>query len=367
MQIKSRSVPHARRLARVGAELSKAARLRLRWMDHYAAHGQNAALTCRYFGISRQTFYRWRRRYDPHRLESLEERSHRPRRVRQPTWSGELVLAVLHLREQYPRWGKDKLVVLLRQAGWQVSTSMVGRILRRLKARGVLREAPRTRVSARKRRWRRPYAVRKPKDYGVQEPGDLVQVDTLDLRPLPGVVLKHFTARDVVSRWDVLEAHTRATATTAAGFLEALEARMPFPVKAIQVDGGSEFQAAFEEACQQRGIRLFVLPPRSPKLNGCVERAQRTHTEEFYEVVPFSLEVAALNQELLAWERIDNTVRPHQALGYLTPQQFLRQHQRQRKEAECHPSTGRVQPLASATPGAITSARTPALHTGRSP
>ncbi|MBI2867376.1 MAG: DDE-type integrase/transposase/recombinase, partial [Chloroflexi bacterium] len=79
------------------------------------------------------------------------------------------------------------------------------------------------------------------------------------------------------SRWDVVEAHTRATA---AGFLDALRTRMPFPIKTIQVDGGSEFRAAFEEACQQRGIRLFVLPPRSPKLNRCVERAQRTHTEE---------------------------------------------------------------------------------------
>jgi len=51
-------------------------------------------------------------------------------------------------------------------------------------------------------------------------------------------------------------------------------------VKAIQVDGGSEFKADFEAACQARGIRLCVLPPRSPKLNGCVERGNRTHREE---------------------------------------------------------------------------------------
>ena len=163
---------------------------------------------------------------------------------------------------------------------------MVGRILAKLKARGVLREAPRAAISTRKRAFRRPYAVRKPKGYAVDQPGDLVQVDTLDVRPVPGVVLKHFTARDIVSRWDVLEARTRATAATAAGFLDRLVARMPFPVRAIQVDGGSEFQAVLEEAYQARGIRLFVLPPRSPKLNGCVERAQRTHTEEFYEVTP---------------------------------------------------------------------------------
>ncbi len=53
-------------------------------------------------------------------------------------------------------------------------------------------------------------------------------------------------------------------------------------MKAIQVDGGSEFEATFEEECQKRGIRLFVLPARSPKLNGAVEQAHRTHTEEFY-------------------------------------------------------------------------------------
>jgi len=305
-------------------------------MDYYEAHRRNVSLTCRHFGISRQTFYRWKRRYNPRELTSLESRSHRPRRLRQPTWSHELALAVLHLREQYPRWGKDKLVVLLRQEGWQISTSMVGRILRHLKDRGVLREPLRTTISVRKRLWRRPYAIRKPKEYQVKEPGDLVQVDTLDVRPLPGVVLKHFTARDVVSRWDVVEAHTRATATTASGFLDTLKARLPFPLKALQVDGGSEFQAAFEEECQERGIRLFVLPPRSPKLNGHVERAHRTHTEEFYEVYDFPLEVAPLNRELQAWERVYNTVRPHQALGYLTPHQFLTQWHHQREEAKCH-------------------------------
>lgn len=336
MQIKSTRVRGDKRLGRIAAELSREARVRLQWMDFYEAHGHNVTLTCRHFGISRQTFYRWRRRYDPGRLRSLESRSHRPKRLRRPTWTRELELAVLHVREQHPRWGKDKLAVLLQQGGWGVSTSMVGRILTSLKARGVLREPMHRAVSARRRPWTRPYAVRKPKDYAVREPGDLVQVDTLDLRPCPGVVLKQFTARDMVSRWDVLEVHTRATATLAARFLATLQERLPFPLKAVQVDGGSEFAAAFEDACQQRGIRLFVLPPRSPKLNGCVERANRTHTEEFYEVTDFSLDVPTLNHELRAWEHTYNTVRPHQALGYLTPLQFITQWRTQRKEAHCH-------------------------------
>ena len=112
---------------------------------------------------------------------------------------------------------------------WQVSTSMVGRILSYLKARGVLKEAPRNGISTRKRLWRRPYAIRKPRGYPVMEPGDLVQLDTLDVRPLPGVILKHFTARDVVSRWDVVEVRTRATANTATDFLSTLQAPDALP------------------------------------------------------------------------------------------------------------------------------------------
>ena len=211
---------------------------------------------------------------------------------------------------------------------------MGGRILLRLKARGVLIEPPTIHLKARRRP--RPYARRKPRDYRPQAPGDLVEVDTLELHPLPGVTIKQFTAHDVVSRWDVLEAHTRATATRAAGFLATLRARLPFPLRAVQVDGGSEFAAQFEAAGQERGLQLFVLPPRSPKLNGHVERANRTHTEEFYEITPTHFALAPLNAELRAWEHTYNTVRPHQARGYLTPAEFLAQSQPQRKEPACH-------------------------------
>jgi transposase InsO family protein len=209
---------------------------------------------------------------------------------------------------------------------------MVGRIIRRLKARGALKEPVPNYVSAGKRHRARPYACRKPKDYTAGQVGDLVELDTLDIRPLPGVSFKHFTAHDVISRWNVIGLYNRATATSAAQFLDDLGQRMPFPVRAIQVDGGSEFQAVFEAECQKRGIKLFVLPPRSPKLNGGVERAHRTHTEEFYEITDSTFDIADLHRELLEWEHIYNTVRPHQALGYLTPSKFLEQ----RKEVRCH-------------------------------
>jgi hypothetical protein len=91
-----------------------------------------------------------------------------------------------------------------------------------------------------------PYAVRKPKEYRALQPDDFVQVDTLDVRPLPAVIWKRFTARNVVSRWDVLQGHTRASTATTTQFLDSLQQRMPFPIRAVQVDGGSEFAAEFE-------------------------------------------------------------------------------------------------------------------------
>lgn len=114
--------------------ISKEAAKRLKWFDHYRKTG-NARLTCRYFGISSQTFYRWKRRFNPYRLTSLEAKSSRPLRVRKPETPPKVVEEVRELRERYPRWGKDKLGVLLKRERIFISPSTVGRTIKRLKAR----------------------------------------------------------------------------------------------------------------------------------------------------------------------------------------------------------------------------------------
>lgn len=318
-------------LSRLSPELSKRARQRLHWIEHVQAHG-NKSLTCRYFGISRPTLDRALKRYRPEKLASLEDRPSRPRRRRTPTWAPALADAVRMERERYPRWGKEKIATLLRAQGWQVSTSMVGRILTDLKRRGVLRLPLRVSLAARRRTAPRPYAVRKPKEWAALEPGDLLQFDTQTQHPEPGVTIHHFAARDTVSRWDVVGVYSRATARNGRDFLQQVLARMPFPVKAVQIDGGSEFKAEFEEACAALALPLFVLPPKSPKLNGRVERSHRTHEEEFYQCYDGDLTLSALRPALRAWEDVYNTVRPHQALAYQTPLAWLQDHQTQKTD-----------------------------------
>jgi transposase InsO family protein len=114
-------------------------------------------------------------------------------------------------------------------------------------------------------------------------------------------------------------------------------------VQAISVDNGAEFMADFEAACQARGIALFNLPLRSPKLHGSVERANRTHTEELYEVTDAPAELDALQTGLADWELCSNTIRPNQALGYLTPlntwpRSGSRCHERQRNASRVAPT-----------------------------
>lgn len=173
-------------LSRVRAttSLSKTAKQRLKWLEFYESHGQNARLTCRHFGLSPDVFYRWKRRYRPGHLASLETLASRPKIRRQPVTDPVLVARVKTLREQYPRWGKKKLYALVTKEGFVTSESSVGRTLSRLRARGQLAEPAivTARLAGKKRRYhKRLYAERRDWTYIPRQPGELVQVDTLHI------------------------------------------------------------------------------------------------------------------------------------------------------------------------------------------
>ena len=98
-----------------------------------------------------------------------------------------------------------------------------------------------------------------------------------------GQTLKEFRAVCPVSKFMVTRVYSRATAGNAKRFLMDLLGALPFPLLSVQVDGGSEFMAGFEDACEERRVPLHVLPPRRPQWNGCVERTNRSARIEFLE------------------------------------------------------------------------------------
>jgi putative transposase len=283
------------------------------------ADGLTSDEAARAVGAPRSTLYRWQR--------SPEPRSRRPKRVRQPKWSPALIEAIEAVRADNPMWGKRKIAALLKREGQAVSASMVGRILRRLMARGVIVPAPilRCRPGARRFRFntRQRYAQRLVKGRRAQTPGDLVQIDTLFVNLRPDRAIKHFTAYDPVAKWTIGHVATAASASAAKDLLDKLIVSAPFKVRGIQVDGGSEFMSVFEDHCRDKRLELVVLPPKRPDLNGCVERAQSSWRYEFYASYELPHRIDKLQPLVDAFAHRYNNHRPHQALGDITPKEYL--------------------------------------------
>ncbi|HXF54858.1 MAG TPA: integrase core domain-containing protein [Hyphomicrobiaceae bacterium] len=276
-------------------------------------------------GHSLAKLYRWEKQAQP--------KSKRPKSPRKTTWTTALVQAVEALRLEEPMWGRAKIAVKLNEQGFNTSEATVGRIIAHLVRRGVVEPVPTIRKAAKTKKWsaKRRFAERLPKHLKADQPGQIVQIDTVYVTLAPGKHIKHFTAYDPVAKWTAAQAFERATAASAARFLDKLVADMPFPVTGIQVDGGSEFMAQFETACQARGIKLYVLPPKSPEINGGVERCNSSWRYEFYAVYDLPARLDQLNPLIDAFQHRYNTWRPHGALGGLTPAQYLQA--RQAKEA----------------------------------
>ena len=306
----------ASRLAAKTSPIAAARRDALRRFEQARRDGLSAEQAAAAVGVARANLHRWSRR--------LEPRSRRPLRVRPKTWTSALMRATQALRDDFPMWGKAKLGPLLRDQGFIVSDATVGRILQALMERGLVQPVPRLRKNPYAHRWttRRRHAVRLPKGLKPDKPGGVVQIDTVFIT-LPGRAIKHFTAYDPVAKWTVAKAFNRATARSASLFLEKVLAELPFPVQAIQVDGGSEFKAEFEEACQTKGLVLYELPPKSPKLNGAVERCNGAWRYEFYAVYDLPSSVDALNPILDRFQNLYNHHRPHGALAGMTPARYL--------------------------------------------
>ena len=311
-------LPGAAHLARLPAEPSETAKRRLKVIQWYQEHGGRVRLTGRRFGFSPDTISRWARAYTEVGIKGLEPRSRQPRRMRQPQIPLTTVQRIQALREKYPRWGREKLRVLLEREGIHISAKSIDRVIARLKARGVLREPLRPKRASAPGKDR----PRRPKDLVVDRPGALVQLDTKQVSLPTGKVVFHFGAVDCFTRKRVVGLAPRLTSEQGAAFLYRVVKELPFPVTAIQSDGGSEFLGAFRLATEELKLPHYFNRPNYPQGNGQIERSFRTDEEEFYQMEDLPAELGRLEAALLAWNWVYEQVRPHQALGYKTPEQF---------------------------------------------
>jgi transposase InsO family protein len=292
------------------AEQSRLVNWRLR-MLRYADDVGNISQACRHFGISRQAFHKWKARFVEHGEAGLCDRSRRPHRSPRAT-PREIESKILYLRQNYhfgPRRIGDYLKRFHQVA---IATATVHRVLER---NGLGRLPANQKHRPHAKRWTR---------YEKAQPGHRIQMDVKFLERIPGTGkrLYQFTAIDDCTRIRVLKVYDSCNQATAIEFADEVIRRLPFRVLVIQTDNGAEFQSRFHWHLQELDINHVYIRPRTPRLNGKVERSHRVDDQEFYQLLDkdgISEDIHLFNKKLREWEDYYNYHRPHGALGGQTP------------------------------------------------
>jgi transposase InsO family protein len=289
--------------------------------------GACMAKLCRRYGVSRQNGYKWLRRYREEGVEGLAERPRRPHRSRLSA-SGELVLAVLELRQQRG-WGPKKLrEVLRRRLKGQTLPSV--RTIARIVARAGM-------VNKRRRLRPRGELPREAPAPAVHAPNDLWTVDFKGWwRAHNGERCEPLTVRDAHSRY-VLRAGLleRTTTEVVRPEFERLFEQHGVP-RAILSDMGPPFASmtapwgltALSAWWVSLGIEIHHSRPGCPQDNGAHERIH-------LDMLPLQAQAApsrAAQQVLIGqWRHEFNHVRPHEALAMKTPAQVYRPKSKSRR------------------------------------
>ena len=286
------------------------------------SEGVSDGVAAEFTGISRSTFFRYKRILC-NLKKNIYPPSKAPKNKRKSHFSESIKQLILGIRRENPTYGKNKIsVIIKRDHGVNISESSVGRIIKDFMNRGLIQKS----ISApRERRKRRFIGHAKPWNGNLKatKPGQMVQIDHMTTSK-NNVSGKYFQAWDHTSKFIDAMLTSSATAKSARRFLDQLIKNAPFKIISIQVDGGSECMAEFEEACSELGIALYVLPPKRPQYNGGVERGNRIFREEFYARRDIKGEnIGSLNFELKAQLKKYNTYRPHFSLKGLTPLQYI--------------------------------------------
>jgi putative transposase len=288
------------------------------------ARGVPALEIARITGISRATFYRRKKAISKYGIAGLKRRSTKPKTFRTSKIPKSTIDLILKLRLENPTYGKAKLAVILaRDHQIKLSESSVGRCLNKLMQDNKIKRS----VSATRAKRKRKFTKHAKRwEYGMKasSPGELVQVDHMSVIK-HNISMKEFRAWDPITKTIVADVVSNATSSAAAKFLRKLVKELPFPVKSVQVDGGSEFMKDFENECEKLSIELFVLPPSRPQWNGGVERGNRIFREEFYARNDLRAEsIGAFKYELEQAVKKYNTYRPHFSLNGLTPFEYTK-------------------------------------------
>lgn len=283
--------------------------IRLELLLEAARSGETVSAVCRRFGISRETYYVYLRRFRAEGIEGLEPRSRQPRRQpqRMPT---DVEEAACRLRKEHPTWGARRIRAELARRG--IDPPAVSSLHRALVRNNLVALQPPRPRPARQR-------------FERSSPNDLWQIDATRL-----------LLADESEVWvmDMVDDHARfclaarvgdgPTGAAAWACFEWAVARYGLPAQMLS-DNGTCFtgrliggEVAFERRLKALGVGLLHSRPYHPQTMGKLERFHRTMKEWLGER-PRPESPGELQDLLDDFRRHYNEERPHQGIADRTP------------------------------------------------
>jgi transposase InsO family protein len=302
----------------ISPKLTDPAVFRLHVLNYYYKYGWKAAVDA--FGIGKSTLYDWKRLYEKSgkRSKSLIPISTRPHHTRVMTTNPRLVEFIKQMRVEYDNIGRAKIKYFLDEYAKQnelitYGTTKIGLVIKR---KGFS-------FKKKKQKKRRPLTSRVKRSPKESRPG-YIEMDTVHLWVLGK---KHYfvTVLDVVTRFAWVYISKNPTATQSVLAFKQFEEEYKYKVRVVQTDNGSEFLGEFDKYLEKEIIKHEFIYPRSPKINGYIERFNRTFKEEFLYKNELDITESKFGEKLTKYLLWYNTKRPHQSLNMKSPSEYMQQ------------------------------------------
>ena len=310
------------------------AKFRLKVIKFHNQFGTKATLAA--FPVSRSTVFLWKKklREAQGRLDCLIPQSTRPRQLRQSMIDSCLILEIKRLRENKYFPGKRKLKPFLdkycqEQGLTPIAESTIGKTLKRHHYFRDKQANTRHGYHAATGKWKRKRSQKwktkrlrvryapKPDSFGY------IQMDTIT-KFINGVKRHIITAIDVKLKFSFSLMYPKLNSRNAKDCFKKLQLVYPLTIKTVQTDNGLEFLKEFHQYLESQRITHLFTYPRCPKINGVVERFNRTIQEDFINPnLDLIHHPQQFNSQMIDYLLYYNGERPHESLGQLSPLQYL--------------------------------------------
>lgn len=310
--------------------ISDEAKFRMEVINHFNKFGLDS--TKQAFKLSKATIYRWKQclRINHNQQSGLIPKSRKPNNVRQMMTDLRLIEFISDLRKLHPRLGKRKIKVLLDKYALglgikPLAVDTIGKVIKRnhlfYQKQGRIYHNPNFKCAQAKVN----YKTRVKRSPSMINTGYL-EIDTIALF-IDGVKNYVYHALDIQNKFDFAYTYTRLNSQNTVDFFKKLETVYPLSsgIKTVQTDNGLEFLGDFSCHLDHRQIKHLFIYPRCPKINGFIERSNRSLKEEFinHNLDSLLTNLSLFNSKLIEHLVWYNTTRPHQALKFMSPIDYL--------------------------------------------